>query len=157
MTGTYSTPLTEALDRAGIPYDVLEHRPTDRASDEASALGLSAGEVAKTIVLTAGAENVRVVLPASDRIDMHKLRALLEAGKELHLLGEEALGRDYPEFELGAVPPTGGRQDRVVIDRRLAELEHLVFEAGTHDHSVRVATAPLIALTDALSADVRAD
>ena len=112
----YSNALTDALDGAGIAYELLEHASTDRASDEAAALGLRPNEVAKTVVLTAGSGNVRVLLPASERIDMHKLRNLLDVGKELHLLNEEALGRDYPEFELGAVPPVGGRDDAVVAD-----------------------------------------
>ena len=42
------------------------------------------------------------------------------------------MAHDYPEFALGAVPPLGGtRNDPVIVDRRLAEHEWLVFEAGT--------------------------
>ena len=153
----YSNALTEALDRAGTAYEILDHKPTDRAADEATALGLRPNEVVKTIVVTAGEGNLRVLLPASERIDMHKLRDLLEAGKELHLLSEDALRRDYPEFELGAVPPMGGREDAVVVDSRVAALDQVVLEAGTHDRSVRVATADLISLTKARIADVCAD
>lgn len=149
--------LTDALDRAGVTYELLEHGPTDRAVDEAAALGLRPSEVAKTIVVTTGEQNYRVILSASDRIDMHKLRELLSAGKDLHLLTEEALGRDYPEFELGAVPPLGGREDAVVIDRRVAALEQVVFEAGEHDRSVRVPTGALLSATGAQAADVAAD
>jgi prolyl-tRNA editing enzyme YbaK/EbsC (Cys-tRNA(Pro) deacylase) len=149
--------LTEALDRAGIAYEVLEHDPTDRAADEASALGLDPREVAKTIVLTTAGANYRVLLPASERIDMHKLRDLLDAGKELHLATEEALGKDYPEFELGAVPPLGGRDDDVIVDRGLVDLGQIVFEAGSHDCSVRVSTSELVSATGARVADVCAD
>ena len=153
----YSNALTEALDRAGTAYEILDHKPTDRAADEATALGLRPNEVVKTIVVTAGEGNLRVLLPASERIDMHKLRDLLEAGKELHLLSEDALRRDYPEFELGAVPPMGGREDAVVVDSRVAALDQVVLEAGTHDRSVRVAAADVISLTKAKIADVCAD
>ena len=152
-----SNALTQTLDRSGIAYELLEHAPTDRATEEASALGLRPNEVAKTIVLTSGGGNLRVLLPASDRIDMHKLRDLLDAGKELHLLNEAAMKRDYPEFELGAVPPLGGREDAVVVDSRVAALDQVVFEAGAHDRSVRVGTADLISLTRARVADVSAD
>ncbi|HSI98354.1 MAG TPA: YbaK/EbsC family protein [Gaiellaceae bacterium] len=154
-TGTES--LMVALDEAGIAYEILEHPRTDRASEEAAVLGLDPREVAKTIVVTGGEGNVRVLLPASERIDMHKLRDLLDAGKELHLLTEEALGSDYPEFELGAVPPLGGRDDMVVVDRRIADLDQVVFEAGSHDRSARVATSELVSATGARVADVCAD
>jgi prolyl-tRNA editing enzyme YbaK/EbsC (Cys-tRNA(Pro) deacylase) len=149
--------LTDALDRAGIAYEVLEHEPTDRAADEAAALGLNPREVAKTIVVTTGGANYRVVVPASERIDMVKLRDHLEAGKELHLLSEEALGKDYSEFQLGAVPPLGGRDDAVIVDGRLADLDRIVFEAGSHDRSVRVSTSELVSATGARIADVCAD
>lgn len=149
--------LIDALDRAGIAYELLEHAPTDRATEEASVLGLRPNEVAKTIVLTSGVGNLRVLLPASERIDMHKLRALLDAGKELHLLTEEAMQRDYPEFELGAVPPLGGREDALVVDSRVASLDQVVFDAGTHDRSVRVNAADVVSLTRARVADVSAD
>lgn len=153
----FTNALTEALDRAGVGYELLEHERTERAADEAAALGLRTDEVAKTIVVSTGTSNARVVVPAAERIDMHKLRDLLEAGKELHLLSEDALARDYPGFELGAVPPLGGPDDPVVVDRRVAELEHVVFEAGSHDRSVRVAAADLVAAAGARVADVSAD
>jgi Ala-tRNA(Pro) deacylase len=149
--------LTQALDGAGIAYETLEHERTDRAVDEAAALDLETREVAKTIVVTTGERNYRVLLPASERIDMQKLRDMLEVGKELHLLSEEELAADYAEFELGAVPPLGGRADGVIVDRRLEGLEQLVFEAGSHARSVRVATSELLAATGARVADVSAD
>jgi prolyl-tRNA editing enzyme YbaK/EbsC (Cys-tRNA(Pro) deacylase) len=155
MTGT--DVLVDALERAGVGYEVLEHSPTDRAADEAKALGLGPGEVAKTIVVTTGESSFRVLLPAADRIDMHKLRDVLETGKELHLLTEEAMRNEYPEFELGAVPPLGGRTDGVVVDRRVADHDRIVFEAGSHDRSVRVEASALVQATGAHVADVCAD
>jgi Ala-tRNA(Pro) deacylase len=152
MTGTEL--LTGELERLGIEYELLGHDHTDRALDEAASLGLRPAEIAKTIVVTTGTENLRVLLPASERLDMHKLRDVLSAGKELHLLTEEALGSDYPEFELGAVPPLGGRDDGIILDRRLAGLEELVFEAGTHDHSARMKVADLVALPGARVEDI---
>jgi prolyl-tRNA editing enzyme YbaK/EbsC (Cys-tRNA(Pro) deacylase) len=155
MTGTES--LTAELERLGIEYEVLTHEPTDRAADEAAALGLPPDEVAKTLVVATSAGNVRVLVPASERVDMHKLRDVLHGGKELHLLTEEALGAEYPEFDLGAVPPLGGRHDEVVLDSRLARREKIVFEAGAHDRSARVKASDLVALAGARVADVCAN
>lgn len=149
--------LTQALEQAGIAFEILEHERTDRAADEAAALGLDPRGVAKTILVTTGEESYRVLLPASERIDMHKLRDVLDTGKDLHLLGEEALAKDYAEFELGAVPPVGGPDDGVIVDRRLEQLDQVVFEAGSHDRSVRVSTSELVAATGARVADVSAD
>jgi prolyl-tRNA editing enzyme YbaK/EbsC (Cys-tRNA(Pro) deacylase) len=152
MTGPES--LTGELSRLGIDYELLEHEPTDRAADEATALGLRPDEIAKTIVVTTGSENLRVLVPASERVDMRKLRGVLDAGKELHLLTEDALGAEYPEFDLGAVPPLGGREDGLVVDEKITRLEDVVFEAGAHDRSARVKVADLVALPRARVADV---
>lgn len=157
MALTPAVLLTDALEAANVPFELLEHPTTMTAAAEAEALGLKPHEVAKTIVVEAPTGRVRVVLPASERIDMHKLRELLGGGKELHLLDEEALGAAYPEFELGAVPPVGGPTDAVLVDRRLADLPSLVLEAGTHDRSLRLASADLVSVANATIGDVCAD
>jgi Ala-tRNA(Pro) deacylase len=78
--------------------------------------------------------------------------------KKIHLLSEDDLATEYPEFELGAVPPFGGeRDDPVILDRSLADQESVVLEAGSHDESVRLKTADLIAVTKAQVADIVAD
>jgi len=152
-------PLTAVLDRAGVTYELLPHAHTERAADEAQALGLEATVVAKTLIVTSPEGNVRAVLPASERIDLRKLGELEgESKKNVHLASEEALRRDYPEFELGAVPPVGGTHgDRVVVDRRIAELDTIVLEAGSHEESIRLPTNELIRLTKAQVADICAD
>ena len=101
--------VTTVLDDAGVEYELLSHVRTERAADEAAALGLPPTAVAKTLVLTAPEGHVRVVLPASERIDLRKARNYVEGGKRVHLATEEELARDYPEFELGAAPRSGGR------------------------------------------------
>src|ERR671937_2984777 len=112
---------TNVLDKAGIEYELLTLEHTERAADEASALGLPPTVVAKTLVLAAPEGHVRVVLPASERIDLRKVRDRVEGGKGIQLESEGQLARDYPEFELGAVPPFGGAEsDRILVDARTA-------------------------------------
>jgi Ala-tRNA(Pro) deacylase len=144
------------LEEAGVDFDVLEHAHTERAADEAAALGIGPEEVAKTVVLVAPSGNVRAVLAASERIDLRKVAALLGVGgKKVHLASEDDLARDYPDFELGAVPPFGGRDDQVVVDEPLAGRDSVVLEAGRHEKSVRLKTADLVRLTRAQVADIR--
>jgi Ala-tRNA(Pro) deacylase len=74
--------------------------------------------------------------------------------KKVHLASEGDLARDYPDFELGAVPPFGGPEDRVVVDERIAGRDAVVLEAGSHDRSVRLKAADLVRLTRAQVADI---
>jgi Ala-tRNA(Pro) deacylase len=147
--------LTAVLDEAGVDYELLSHEHTERAADEAQALGLPPTAVAKTLVLAAPEGYVRAVVSASERLDLRKVRDHVEGGKQIHLATEDDLKRDYPEFELGAVPPFGGsRRDRVLVDARLAEQKSVVLEAGLHNQSVRLKMADLLKLTDAQVVDI---
>jgi Ala-tRNA(Pro) deacylase len=149
--------VTVVLDEAGIEYEVLPHPRTETAAAEAEALGIGTDDVAKTLVISTPSGYVRAVVQASDRIDLRKLRDRLEGGKRIHLASEEDLERDYPGFELGAVPPFGGSSDQVLVDVRLAERESVVLEAGSHEQSVRMRTRDLLELTGAEVADIAHD
>jgi Ala-tRNA(Pro) deacylase len=153
-----TTDVTAALDEAGVSYERLPHAHTESAIAEAEALGVSPDDVAKTLIVKVEGGYTRVVLPASARLDLGKLRAIRGEGRHrVHLATEEDLRRDYPEFELGAVPPIGGRQDPVVVDPKVAELESVVIEAGSHDESLRLAGADLVLVTRAAVTDISED
>jgi len=155
-TSVATADLTRELDEQGIAYELLPHEHTESATDEATALGLSPDEVAKTLIVATPGGYVRAVIPASQRIDLNKLREIHPgARKKVHLASEDDLARDYPDFELGAVPPLGGlRQDPVVVDSRLAALDSVVLEAGSHEESVRLAASDLVRAAGAEVADI---
>ena len=153
-----TTELRRELAARGLSYELIPHRHTERATDEAAVIGVRPDEVGKTLVLTSPEGFVRAVLPASDRLDLHKVREYLGAGKEIRLATEEELVGAYPAFELGAVPPFGGPPgDRVIVDRRIAEHETIVLEAGNHEESVKIRVADLLSLANAELADVCVD
>ena len=141
--------LVEELEKQHIDYEVVSHERTEHAADEAAAIGVPKREVGKTLILKSHRGYVRAVVPASERIDLHSVRERLD-DRELRLATEEELGTAYAGFELGAVPPFGGPAgDRILVDRRIAELDHVTFEAGTHRESLKVRAADLVALTKA--------
>jgi len=146
--------LTRALDEAGAAYDLLPHAHTESALAEAEALGLGPDDVAKTAL-----GYLRAVLPASRRLDERKVRDVTGGSKkDVHLAAEDDLRRDYPDFELGAVPPVGGaRRDEVIVDSRVAARETVVLEAGSHEQSVRIAAADLVRAAGAEVADICED
>jgi Ala-tRNA(Pro) deacylase len=154
---TLTRDLRHELDRADVDYDLIEHRRTETAGDEARAIGVPAEQVAKTIVLASGDRYVRAVLPASEGLDLRKVRELL-GDKHARLAREAELALAYPMYELGAVPPFGvPAGDRVLFERRLAEQDSLVLEAGSHNESLRLKTADLLTLSGAEVADIAAN
>ncbi len=151
--------LTSTLDEAGVEYELLPHAHTESAAAEAEALGLEPADVAKTLVVKTPDGYVRAVILSSHRLDLHKLRDVSGGGKhKVHLASEDDLRRDFPEFELGAVPPLGGGQrNPVVVDERVAGRETVVLEAGSHDESVRISAAELVRAAGAEVADICED
>jgi Ala-tRNA(Pro) deacylase len=136
-------------------YELIRHQHTESAGDEAAVLGTPPDEVGKTIVLVGEHGFVRAVIPASSRLDLHKVRPVIGCGAGVRLATEEELAGAYPMFELGAVPPFGGPSgDAAVLDRRLALRDTIVVEAGRHDRSIRLATKDLVRVAEAQIADI---
>jgi Ala-tRNA(Pro) deacylase len=154
---TPTSQLQEELDRARIDFDLIEHRRTETAGDEASAIGVPPDQVAKTVVLASGERYLRAVVPASAHLDLHKVRQLL-GDKRARLASEAELVLAYPMYELGAVPPFGvPAGDRVLFDRRLAQHDSVVLEAGSHKESLRLKTVDLLSLSGAEVEDIAAN
>jgi Ala-tRNA(Pro) deacylase len=150
--------LVETLRSADVEFELLPHRRTQTATAEARALGVLAQAVAK-IVIAVDDEGacIRAVVPASAHVSISKLAEAVSA-KTVALMTEADLVSAYPQFELGAVPPFGGPAgDRVVVDNTLTRLDHLVFDGGAHDTSLRMRTEDLITMTKAQVADIAAD
>ena len=95
--------------------------------------------MAKTIVLTSAEGHVRAVLPASERLDLHKLRQHPNGGSEIRLATEAELIRAYPTLELGAVPPFGGPPgDVVVVDWRVIDWDWVIVDMLVGDPLPRI-------------------
>jgi Ala-tRNA(Pro) deacylase len=150
--------LMRELDLRQVNYELIPHRRTQTAGEEATAVGVAPSEVAKTLVLATDEGLVRAVVPASERLDLTKARALVGGGKNTRLATEAELVASYPMFELGAVPPFGGPTgDRVIVDRRFSEHDSVVLDAGSHSESVRMRTSDLLMLARAEIADLCRD
>ena len=152
-----SAEIMRALNRSGIEFEPLRHPRTMTARDEAQMLHASPDRVGKTIVVNTPEGRARVVIQASERLGLGKLRDGM-GSTEVRLVTEEELAVAYPGFELGTVPPFGGPDgERVIVDRRIVDLETVIVEAGSHSDSVRIATVDLMRITDAKVMDVIAD
>lgn len=145
--------LMKSLRREHVSYELFPHRHTETALAEAEVLHEDPHQVAKTLVLRTPFGYVRAVLRAVDRLDLDKARFVLGTD-DVELASEEDLVGAYPEFELGAVPPVGGAYDRVVLDQRLFDSTFVLFDAGTHDESIRLHTGDLLSLAEAEVADL---
>jgi Ala-tRNA(Pro) deacylase len=146
--------VTAFLERHGVPYEVVEHERTQTAAAEARAAGVPAADVAKTVVLRDD-EGLRLaVIPASERLDMHKLRQAL-ASKGLRLATEQEMADEFDQFEVGAVPPFGSMFDALeLVDERLLEHDRILWSGGDREHAVLVDPRDVVRAGEARVADI---
>jgi hypothetical protein len=78
----------DAADGTGVEYELIEHKPVMSAAAEARVAHVPPDHVAKTVVLHDGSAYVIAAIPASERLDLHKLRELLGATRQLRLANE---------------------------------------------------------------------
>jgi len=157
-TTTHSKAIVEFLDGEGVDYELIEHETTMSAAAEARTTYHPPDQVAKTIVLHDGSSYVIAAIPASERLDLHKLRELLGATRALRLADEAEIAREFPTAEVGALPPFGPMVPAAeVIDRQLLEPRRILCAAGDHRHSVLVDPRDVVRITAATTADICQD
>jgi Ala-tRNA(Pro) deacylase len=135
--------VTDHLERQGCAFEVIRHRQAYTSIEEARALGIDAGEVLKTLALRTGPGYALMVIPAARRLDLHLAREAV-ADNHARLASEEELRRDFPAYQLGALPPLGALLgSQVYVDPEVLGHETAAFAAGSQTESVKVRTADL--------------
>jgi Ala-tRNA(Pro) deacylase len=147
------TKLREFLEANKVSYSVHSH-PTAYTAQEIAALQHVKGRtLAKVVMVKAGADFLMLVLPADHRVDFPKLKAGLGA-KEARLAQETEFRDLFPGSEVGAMPPFGNLYGlSVYVDRALEKEEEIIFSAGTHTLTVKMAFRDFAALVKPAMAD----
>jgi Ala-tRNA(Pro) deacylase len=137
------TTVPEYLEQRGVPFEVIPHGRTYTSIEEARALGISADEVVKTIVLDTASGHALAVIPASRRLHMRLVRDAV-GDNHAKFADEGELERDFPDVELGAFPPLGSLVGvPTFVDPEVFTHETVVFAAGSQNESVKVRTEDL--------------
>ena len=134
--------VTEHLESRGTVFEVVAHDTTYTSIDEARALGISAGEVVKTIVVCTESGYVLTAVPGYRRLDMHLVQDAV-GDKHARLATEQELARDFADYELGAVPPLGSLVGvPIYADPEVTAHDRVVF-ASAQTESVQMGTEDL--------------
>jgi Ala-tRNA(Pro) deacylase len=124
------------LEARGVPYKELHHPEVYTAQEVAQREHFSGHRVAKVVVVMADTHPVELILPASRRVDLERIRYLLEA-KEVRLATEAEMQQAFPDVETGAIPALRHWPDvPVVMDGSLEVRGDILFQAGTHHDAV---------------------
>lgn len=136
MVLTKELPAENFLRSRRVHFETAPHESAETALSEADAVGVPAGYVVKSLVLKIDGALALAILPASRLLDMTLVRRA--AGThDVRLATEREIAENFPEFELGAVPPlpdllsVPGYADPTVLGR-----DEVVFADGRRTESM---------------------
>ncbi|MGE5247597.1 MAG: aminoacyl-tRNA deacylase [Verrucomicrobiota bacterium] len=132
--------LTQFLDSRKIPYRTELHTEAVTAQQAAQAAHVPGRAFAKAVLLYVDGKLWMAVLPATERVDMQRLRSCL-GSKKVRMATEAEFATVFPDCDLGAMPIFGSLYGLPVIaSGELQQHEEIAFTAGTHHEIVRIRT-----------------
>jgi Ala-tRNA(Pro) deacylase len=138
---TIAHTLKSFLDKEQVPYELVAHRHTATSLRSANTAHIDPARLAKAVLLEQDLEHshfVVAVVPASHRLQLGEAGRRL--GRQVHLATEDDAAMLFEDCETGAIPALGAAYgvDTIVEDSLLAQAQ-VYFEAGDHEHLVRMA------------------
>ena len=138
--------LEQYLTENHVQYEVQEHRQVYTIQEVAAVLHEKGLHVAKVFMAWADGQLVMLVLPASAHVDFGCVKTMLNA-ENARRAREVEFAHLFPDCDVGAMPPLGNLYNvPVYLDRALADQAHLVFQAGTHHTTMKVAMSDYLKL-----------
>jgi Ala-tRNA(Pro) deacylase len=140
--------IKDMLEKRGVAYEELHHRVAFTAQEVAQSEHISGDRLAKVVVIIADGRPVELILPASRRVVLDRVRKLL-AADAIHLASEAEMERIFTDCETGAIPPLRHWKDvTVLMDASMSNTRDLVFQAGTHADAIRLKFQDWLALVN---------
>ncbi len=129
--------LIDFLNESKVRYEILHHPEAVTAQRIAQAEHVKARHHAKVVMIKAGDQHLMAVLPADHRIDLDKIKKA--TGQAASLDAEQEFKPLFPDCAVGAMPPFGNLYGLpTYVDKRLAQEDYIVFEAGTHTDAIKL-------------------
>lgn len=130
--------LRDFLDSNDIKYMVISHSLAYTAQGVAALAHVSGRKLAKTVIVKVDGILAMAVVPASQHVDLDRLKKLTGA-RTVEIAPEREFRDAFSDCETGAMPPFGNLYDMAVYaDESLADNEEITFTAGTHRELVRM-------------------
>lgn len=140
------------LDRTGVHYSHSIHSPAFTAREVASAEGMPAHNLTKTVIYHGDNGFGMLLVPGDYVVDFGTVLQLLGLN-QVRLASEMEIAHLFPDSELGAMPPIGNSAEMpILLDEALACDEFIAFNAGTHRDVIHMSFVDFIGLVNPLIA-----
>ncbi len=121
----------------GTSYELVPHKTTGSTHESAVAAHVPEDHIAKGVMVRDAQGGAMAVIPGNTWLRLDRLNA--ETGRSFELEEESTLRPLFPDCAAGAVPPLGPAYGiETLLDEALVSLGAVYFEAGDHEHLLRV-------------------
>ncbi|MFA6271867.1 MAG: YbaK/EbsC family protein [Patescibacteria group bacterium] len=142
-----SKKLLGSLDENKTKYEIIEHKKVYTAFDLANTLKLKLSEIAKTLLVKTEKEYYLVVLPAHYRLDLTKLKKILNA-KKITIAKENVMQKVF-KVKPGAITPFGFiHKTKVVMDKSLNKSTRVLLGSGSFKESIAMKVKDYVKMVD---------
>ena len=145
----------QAARDAGLDLEVRRFpEGTKTAQDAATAIGVTVGQIVKSLVFGVDDEIVMALVSGSNQLDEKKLAAAA-GGKKCSRVDADAV-RAATGFPIGGVPPFGhSTQLRVFVDPDLLQYDEVWAAAGTWNDNFGAAPADIVRVAGGVVTDLK--
>jgi len=127
---------------------------TKTAADAATAIGVSVGQIVKSLVFGVDSEIVMALVSGSNQLDEKKLAAAA-GGAKCSRVDADAV-RAATGYPIGGVPPFGhSTQLRVFVDPDLLQYDEVWAAAGTWNDNFGAAPADIVRVAGGVVTDLK--
>jgi HD-like signal output (HDOD) protein/prolyl-tRNA editing enzyme YbaK/EbsC (Cys-tRNA(Pro) deacylase) len=127
-----SSLLQQYLDRTNLPYALVRHPTSESLLEAAERAGVPLARLARAVMLSDHRDLVMAVLLADHMLDFTALAQLL--GRNLRPASQDSIAPRFADCAPGSIPPIAEPfRLEAVVDERLADLDTIYLEPGSHD------------------------
>jgi Cys-tRNA(Pro)/Cys-tRNA(Cys) deacylase len=153
------TPAINELERARVRYSIHEYDRGDDLHDfgleAADKLGLDPDQVFKTLLVTIDGEPAVAVVPVSGKLALKSVGRAL-GGKRVEMC-DPTVAERITGYVRGGISPFGQKKRlRTVIDEMATVFDTIYVSGGKRGLDIGVAPDDLVAVLDAVVADIAA-
>lgn len=151
------TPALVALNNAGVQYAIREydHDPANTAFglEAAEKLNVEAERVFKTLIANVDDEYVVAIVPVTSTVNLKNLAKAI--GGKKAAMADPTIAQRITGYVIGGISPLGQKKQlRTVIDETSELWDTVLVSGGKRGLDIELSPHDLIALTDAIVAEI---
>ena len=145
----------DAALAAGMEIEIRQFpEGTKTAQDAANAIGVTVGQIVKSLVFAVDGEPVMALVSGSNQLDEKKL-AVAAGGTKCARVDADVV-REATGYAIGGVPPFGhSTQLRVFVDPDLLQYDEVWAAAGTWNDNFGAAPADIVRVAGGVVTDLK--